>query len=137
MRTIKQLIVHCSDTPPDMDIGVDEIRDWHVEEKGWIDVGYHHVIRRDGTLEGGRPLAQAGAHARGYNLSSIGICLVGGGGGLFNFTLAQINCLAKLLDYYREKYPEAEAMGHRDLPGVFKTCPCFDVRSLVDGKYNQ
>lgn len=136
MRKIKRIIVHCSDTPSQMDIGVHEIKQWHIQ-RGFDDIGYHHVVRRSGMLEEGRPLAKAGAHARGFNFSSIGICLVGGDSGLFNFTFDQLKCLVKLVDYYRGQYPDAEILGHRDLPGARKTCPNFDVRSFFGGHYNE
>ena len=76
-RTINEIDIHCSATPPNMDIGVKEIRQWHVA-KNWSDIGYHDVIRRDGTLEEGRPLERAGAHIRGRNANSIAVCMIGG-----------------------------------------------------------
>lgn len=85
MRTIDSIIIHCAYTPPGMDIGATEIRRWHVEERGWKDIGYHYVVRRDGDVEPGRDLdgdgdvvEEVGAHAAGHNAHSIGICLVGG-----------------------------------------------------------
>lgn len=134
MRPINKIIVHCAATKPSMDIGVEEIREWH-RERGWGDVGYHYVIRRDGTIEKGRPVEVAGAHARGHNTDSIGICLVGGinekGDPDANFTYYQYLSLYDLLDEMEEYYGEkVEVLGHRDLPGVSKACPCFDVRSF-------
>ena len=72
------LVIHCSATPADMDIGVDKIREWHVGENKWEAVGYHHIIRRDGTLEPARDEMMQGAHAIKANHRSIGICLIGG-----------------------------------------------------------
>jgi len=66
MRPIDTLILHCSATPPDMDIGVAEIDTWH-KAQGWKRIGYHFVIRRNGIVERGRPLAQIGAHVEGHN----------------------------------------------------------------------
>jgi len=84
MRIIDTVIVHCSATKPSMDIGVDVIRQWHMN-KGWSDIGYHYVIRRNGAVELGRDLdkdgdvdEEIGAHAYGHNATSIGICLIGG-----------------------------------------------------------
>ena len=78
-RDISLLVIHCSATPVTMDIGVKEIREWHTSDpRNWSDIGYHYVIRLDGTLERARPLYKSGAHARGYNSNSIGICIVGG-----------------------------------------------------------
>lgn len=130
MREIDMIIVHCSDTPASMDIGVAAIRDWHVAENGWSDIGYHYVIRRDGTVEVGRPVDVRGAHVVGHNSSSIGICLVGGGGGLFNFTMAQVEALSLLTEKLRRVFGQMDVYGHRDFnPG--KQCPCFDVRELL------
>jgi N-acetylmuramoyl-L-alanine amidase len=131
MRSIAQLVVHCSATKAAQDIGAAEIRQWHLAQN-WADIGYHFVIRRSGKVELGRPLAQAGAHVAGHNAHSIGICLVGGldpaGKPENNFTRDQFSALRGLLQQLRKQYPETEILGHRDFPGVAKACPCFDVR---------
>lgn len=131
MRTSTDyIIVHCSATPPDMDIGVAEIRNWHTA-KGWRDVGYHYVITRRGKVQVGRSYNAVGAHAKGFNNSSVGICLVGGvdsqGEPDANFTRAQYKELETLIYTLKDTYPRAAVLGHRDLPGVDKACPCFDV----------
>jgi len=77
-RPINLIVVHASYTPPSMDIGAETIRDWHVNDNGWDDIGYHYVITRAGEVEVGRPLEMAGAHVRGHNDDSIGVCLIGG-----------------------------------------------------------
>ena len=46
-------------------------------KNGWAGIGYHFVIRKDGTIERGRPLSVVGAHAQGDNLHTIGICMAG------------------------------------------------------------
>lgn len=133
MRDINLIIIHCAATYPRMDIGVKEIRQWHMRDNGWSDIGYHYVIRRDGALETGRPLERAGAHCQGKNAGSIGICLVGGlektpaGKSVpaANFTNAQYAALHKLLQELAEKFPGAEIRGHQDF--ARKACPCFDV----------
>lgn len=80
MRDIKRIIIHCSATPPDMDIGVKEIREWHMKGNGWRDIGYHYVIRLNGEIESGRSIDEVGAHTKGHNADSIGICYIGGVG---------------------------------------------------------
>ncbi len=124
------IVVHCSATKVSADIGAKEIKQWHID-KGWSDIGYHFVIRRNGTLETGRPIENVGAHVAGYNHNSIGICLVGGidskGHAQANFTNAQYSRLRELLKTLLSKYPTAIINGHRDFPGVSKDCPCFDV----------
>ena len=138
IREVKFLVVHCSATPEDMDIGVEEIRRWHLQ-RGWVDVGYHYVIRRDGRVEKGRSTTTPGAHARGFNEISLGICLVGGvesdkKTAEANFTHAQWESLEAQLRELKRAYPDAEILGHRDLPNVQKQCPSFDVRSWWEGR---
>lgn len=132
LRTINQIIVHCADTPPDMDIGAKEIDQWH-RERGWSQIGYHFVIRRDGTVEAGRPLEKAGAHTYGHNKNSIGICLVGGTGG-FNFTFSQLKALISLVNEMKEDFNVSEVLGHRDLDSS-KACPQFGVSELLKATY--
>lgn len=122
--TVDKIIIHCADTPEGMDIGVSEIRDWHLE-RGWSDVGYHFVIRLDGKIERGRNLDTPGAHARGYNMNSIGICYVGGKDDKDTRTAEQLKSLDYLIQTLRLIYPGAKVLGHRDLPGVKKYCPSF------------
>lgn len=131
---VKYIAVHCAATKASQDIGVTEIDRWH-RAKGWIMVGYHFVIRRDGTVEKGRAVDMPGAHVNGFNSVSLGICLVGGldaeGAPENNFTKAQLAALATLLASLAISFPAASVQGHRDFPGVNKSCPCFDVRSWL------
>lgn len=142
MKPIKLLVVHCSATPADRDIGVAEIRAMH-RAQGWKDVGYHYVIRRDGGVEKGRADTVMGAHVKGHNNGSLGICLVGGVRpdmtAETNFTKAQYARLERLLQMLTARYPGARVCGHRDLSpdrngngrverGEWvKDCPTFDV----------
>lgn len=133
MRKINKIIIHCSSTYPWMDVGVKEIRRWHVQEKNYSDIGYHYVVRRDGSVEIGRDIENRGAHAYGHNFDSVGVCWVGGlqkntMNPEDNRTVEQINSLQKLLKELKEVFPEAEILGHRDLPDVAKACPCFDAK---------
>ena len=136
MREINKVVIHCSATKPSMDICAEEIRQWH-KERGWNDIGYHDVIRRDGTLEKGRDISIAGAHAKGHNFSSIGVCLIGGvdgnGKGEDNFAIIQKQNLRVYLDFMALRFPDAEILGHRDIEGVKKDCPCFNVREWYYG----
>ena len=129
-EAVRFIAVHCAATSPDMNIGVDEIRQWH-KAKGWSDVGYHYVIRRDGVVQAGRSLEFQGAHVQGHNHESIGVCLVGGinqaGVPDANFTAAQYASLESLVKLLLPRYPGAVVRGHRDFPGVTKACPSFDV----------
>ena len=76
-RRTKFIIVHCSATSPSSDIGADEIDDMHLR-RGWSGIGYHQVIRRDGEIEFGRHFDESGAHVKGQNFRSVGVCLIGG-----------------------------------------------------------
>lgn len=132
---IEYLVVHCAATPPSSDIGVAEIDAWH-KRRGWAGCGYHYVVRRDGTIEKGRPDNKVGSHVKGFNSCSLGICLVGGvnerGRAEANYTESQAKALANLLDSLISRYPSAKVQGHRDFPNVNKACPCFDVSSWFE-----
>jgi N-acetyl-anhydromuramyl-L-alanine amidase AmpD len=122
-----------------MDIGADEIRSWHVNKNGWSDIGYHYVIRRSGVIDTGRPLKNSGAHVKGRNATTVGVCLVGGEhrskGEQFpdsNFTYEQYNALRKLIAQLRGAYPSiVKVSGHRDYD-PHKACPCFDTQALEE-----
>jgi len=149
-RLTKYIVVHCSATGPTSDIGVDEIRDWHVNKNGWSDIGYHAVIRRSGQIEYGRHFDEPGAHVKGQNYQSVGVCMVGGvdanGKAENNFTAPQFASLKILLAMLRRSYPNAAILGHRDLSpdldgdGIVekhewvKDCPCFDVQAWLKGE---
>lgn len=140
------LVVHCSATRASASVCAADIRRWHLA-RGWVDIGYHYVICRDGTVETGRAESAAGAHVRGFNHASIGICLVGGldadGKPENNFTDEQFAQLHTLLGELKARYPNAEIRGHRDFsPDLnkdgritanefYKACPCFDVREWL------
>jgi hypothetical protein len=80
-RTVRRIVVHCSDSPDAFDIGVAEIRSWHTgpppKGNGWKDVGYHAIVRRDGSIEVGRAEATVGAHVAGHNADTLAVCVVG------------------------------------------------------------
>lgn len=137
MRAITSIAVHCAYTPPQMDIGAAEIARWH-RARGFSDIGYHFVIRRQGQVETGRALERPGAHVAGRNAHSIGVCLAGGKAADadlpdMNFSGAQLAALRALLFELRQRFPHAEILGHCDYPRVSKPCPCFDVRAWWDG----
>lgn len=126
MREINKIIIHCSATKPGQDIGAEEIGAWH-RQRGFEGIGYHFVIRRGGEIETGRDLQRAGAHCRGQNKNSIGICLVGGidenGKSQNNFTPAQFASLRELVKKLQADFPQASVHGHNEFAA--KDCPCF------------
>ena len=135
-KSTDYIIIHCADTYPDMDIGAAEIDRWH-RARGWLKIGYHYVIRRDGLVETGRAMNEAGAHAVGYNDRSIGVCLVGGksretNGPESNFTEQQWKSLEEVIADLISKYPDARVIGHNEVSK--KACPSFDVQNWVKVK---
>ena len=124
------IVIHCAATKPSMDVGADTIRDWHVNGNGWRDIGYHVVIRRNGNVEHGRVMDDTGAHAKGYNHKSIGLCMVGGmaddGSAEDNFTDQQRMALSAKIEELLVSYPDAEVIGHNEISE--KECPSFDVQ---------
>jgi N-acetyl-anhydromuramyl-L-alanine amidase AmpD len=137
-RSTDTLVIHCADTTPDMDVGAKEIRQWHVVENGWTDIGYHMVIRRDGKIEAGRPIWSLGAHVEGHNSTSIGISMVGGAKSVRgknvednNFTTEQWATLLRVVRTLMIVFPITKVCGHRDFPGVTKYCPSFDVAAWM------
>nr|WP_294850074.1 N-acetylmuramoyl-L-alanine amidase [uncultured Sphingomonas sp.] len=139
MTRIGFIAIHCSATPAtSVNVDAAEIRRWH-RAKGWRDIGYHYVIKWDGTVEKGRADTIPGAHEPKINSNSLAICLVGGsppigskehkaGLGEDNYTDAQWASLKTLVNDLHAKHPAAVVLGHRDVPGVRKACPSFDVK---------
>lgn len=140
---IKNLVVHCSATRPKTFVDASVIERMH-RERGFLKIGYHYVILRDGQIQKGRKDSEVGAHVAGHNVGSLGICLVGGlndttGKPENNYTEKQLASLSGLLFKLTLEHPKAKVLGHRDLsPDLngdgkiqqsewLKDCPCFDV----------
>ena len=119
---IRYLVVHCSDTPDNQPLDARAIHEMH-QGFGWNGIGYHRVICRDGQVQHGRPDFWIGAHVKGFNEASLGVCLIGRTG----FTAAQFTALEEVLRHWRAVYPDSEICGHRDFDYTSKTCPNFDV----------
>ncbi len=129
MRSINEIIIHCSATPEGKEFTVSDIDRWH-RQRGFKMVGYHYVIRLDGTIEQGRPLEMIGAHCTGHNAHSIGICYIGGldrsGKPKDTRTQVQRDVLWSLVKSLQKMFPEATVHGHREFTN--KACPCFEVK---------
>ena len=117
------IVIHCADTPDDRDVDMAEIRRWHVEERGWSDIGYHFVIRRNGLVEAGRDVKLQGAHARQVNRKSVGICMVG----RKDFDPRQFDSLKDTVMLLLKLYPGCKVIGHCDVEPKKPACPGFDV----------
>ena len=144
MRTINEIIIHCTATRPGwMAVRpvaeiVAEITRWHVEDRGWSDCGYSHIISRSGEVGAARPEHRVGAHCKGKNSTSLGISLCGGRGGEAddafedNFTADQESALRDLIADLKDKYPTiSKISGHNEYSS--KACPCFDVSEWLIG----
>jgi len=137
------IVIHCSATRETQDFTVQDIRQMHLN-RGFNDIGYHFYITKNGIVHKGRPLTKQGAHVKGHNKNSIGICYEGGldidGIPYDTRTDPQREAICELLS---EIYPQckrgARICGHRDLsPDLdgdgkveshewMKMCPCFNA----------
>lgn len=128
MRTINNIILHCTATKEGKDFKAKDIDRWH-KERGYKKIGYHYVIDLDGTVERGRQDSEIGAHCVGQNRNSIGVVYVGGldkdGNPKDTRTKAQKEALWSLLRVLLVKYPKAQIHGHNTFSN--KACPCFNV----------
>jgi len=150
--TITTLIIHCAATPNGRHFDVQDIDNWHFKrgfQRGPAfvtpklpilrAVGYHFVICLDGEVQEGRLLDETGAHARGHNRRSIGLCLIG----TDKFTEQQWLSLKQQVQALKNRFPDLKIIGHHEV-NSHKTCPCFDVkawlkadmRPLIEHLYN-
>ncbi len=130
MRQINKIIVHCSATREGENVPVETIRKWHVDGRGWSDIGYHFYIDIYGDIYKGRDISRIGAHTKGLNRNSIGVCYCGGveeDGKTPKDTRydCQKEALLAVLRTLKAMYPEAKIHGHRDFAN--KACPSFDA----------
>jgi len=130
MRQINKIIIHCSATREGENYTVDTIRSWHVDGRGWSDIGYHFYIDLYGEIHKGRDIAKIGAHCKGQNRNSIGICYCGGveadGKTPKDTRLdCQKDSLTAVLRTLKAMYPEAVIHSHNDFAN--KACPSFNA----------
>tara|TARA_R110002012_G_scaffold224816_2_gene396768 strand:+ start:89 stop:523 length:435 start_codon:yes stop_codon:yes gene_type:complete len=130
MRNINEIIIHCSATREGQDIPVETIKKWHVEDRGWSDIGYHFYININGEIKGGRDIAKTGAHCKNHNRNSIGICYCGGveADGKTpkdTRTEEQKQALLSVLKTMKAMYPKATIYSHNEFAN--KACPSFDA----------
>jgi N-acetylmuramoyl-L-alanine amidase len=132
LSKIDMIVIHCSATKASMkDVDAAWIDREH-RKRGFLKIGYHFFIKRDGQIETGRAIEEVGSHAVGFNQHSIGICMAGGLDEKLkaenNYTGDQWVSLAALVGELRLRFPNVQVVGHRDLPKVAKDCPCFSVK---------
>ena len=142
MRKIDLIVVHCSATRSNVNFTPEALDSCH-RQRGFKGCGYHFYITKDGLVHAMRPVHLAGAHARGYNAHSLGVCYEGGldpqGKPCDTRTVKQKEMLRSLIGRLKVEFGIKKVVGHRDLSpdlnmdGVItpdewlKQCPCFDV----------
>jgi len=137
VRQINKVILHCSATREGDDIDAATIRAWHTSPpRNWSDIGYHYVIKLDGTIQSGRPLTKAGAHVRGENKDSIGVCYVGGldasGHPKNTLTPEQRSSIKRLCRALVIALNQPlDLHGHREYST--KACPSFEIAEVFGG----
>ncbi len=126
---IEFLVIHCSDTDNSKDLRALDIHKMHLNF-GWDGIGYHKIICRSGNVENGRPEYWIGAHVKGKNHISLGVCLIGRD----NFTKKQFISLERVLKSWKALHPQAKIVGHCETGNTSKTCPNFDVKNWCKDK---
>jgi len=129
MRSVKEIIIHCSATREGQDIPVETIKDWHLA-RGFNDIGYHFYIDLNGVIYKGRDIDKIGAHCKGRNRNSIGVCYCGGveADGKTpkdTRTQEQKESLLHVLKTIKAMYPESMIYSHNEFAA--KACPSFDA----------
>lgn len=127
MRNIKKILIHCSDSDLIIHDSIEVIREWHLD-RGFSDIGYHYFIDKNGTVFTGRKVKTMGAHCRGQNKESIGICL----SGKYDFSAFQFQACKDLIMFLIHAFDvkEKNILPHK----VFnknKTCPNFDIKKVL------
>lgn len=125
MRKLHTIVLHCSASDNDKDDNVQTIDRWH-KARGFDGIGYHYYINKDGVLFKGRDLKRDGAHVKGFNKGTIGVCLAG----LTEFGQDQFNTCSGLITALRSEHGNLDVVPHRTLCSQTKTCPVFDMMEI-------
>ena len=136
LAAVNRIVIHCAATRPGQNVDDDDIKRWHTD-RGFLDIGYHNVIKLDGTIQYGRSYDEKGAHVRGHNDDSVGVCLVGGldeaGQPAAYYTPEQWASLDRLVAWLQIMWPRAHVVGHNQLDSG-KACPSFSVPIWNDSR---
>lgn len=118
MRKIDMIVIHCSATRADVPLSPRQLEEMH-RQRGFDGCGYHYYVRRDGEICTMRPVDRPGAHAKGYNQHSIGVCYEGGldeqGRPADTRTELQKRSLRVLVRVLAMDFQTRRIVGHRDL----------------------
>ena len=142
MRDLNRIILHCSATKEGKEYSVETIRKWHTDPRpkgrGWSDIGYHYVIHLDGSVSQGRPLDRSGAHTKGHNADTVGICYIGGidkeGKPKDTMTPEQNKAFRMLVLSLRTLFnADMTIHGHNEFSA--KACPSFIVKEKFADMY--
>lgn len=126
MRKINKIILHCSATDNDLFDNIETIRNWHLR-RNFNDIGYHFFIDKIGKTFTGRTIDKIGAHCKGHNKNSIGICL----SGLHEFSPMQFVSLKILLfELMRDFNINVKEIFHHNEFNHDKTCPNFNLDEI-------
>lgn len=129
MRTIKYIVLHCTATSQETTL--ESILNYWKNVRGWKSPGYHYLIMPDGEIKNLIPIVNISNGVKGYNRVSINISYMGGidsnNNPIDNRTDAQKASQLKLVKAFYAEFPNAIIKGHRDFPGVRKSCPSFEV----------
>tara|TARA_R110000850_G_scaffold263033_2_gene391795 strand:- start:5 stop:529 length:525 start_codon:yes stop_codon:yes gene_type:complete len=139
---VTYIVIHYSATPVEKDYTAADIDRMH-RNRGFNKIGYHYFIRKNGVVETGRDLSQAGrfevgAHSKGENSQSVGVCYEGGvhqaapNVGFDSRTPAQKKSMEKLVRELVKRFPNAVVKGHRDMPNAATQCPAFNATAWWD-----
>ena len=141
LNKITELIIHCADTPNGKWYTAEQIDDWHKQrgfkrnpaligfnEPQLKHIGYHFVINTLGAVRIGRGLEETGAHTRGHNSVSIGVCLIGKD----QYSAEQWLSLKQFVQAMQNRFPALAVKGHAQI-NPHKTCPGFDVKAWLKG----
>ena len=137
-RRINKIVMHCTATPVGRDVDADDVDNMHLNRWGVSSgIGYHYLIKLDGTIEKGRWADFSGAHTRGHNRDTLAVAYAGGVDSTLrsvedNHTKAQKKSIEALLTLLRLKYKldKSDILGHREFSGVYKDCPCLNMDQI-------
>lgn len=148
MGKIQRIVVHCTASAEGQEMTKEALVNYFLLQppfgKGWQHLGYHFLVHLNGEVDQLQPLnldgwideTEIANGAKGFNSTSIHVAYVGGLASdkvtpKDTRTTPQKKALRKLISQLKKQYSVTQVLGHRDLPGVKKACPCFDVATQL------